>query len=89
MARLTKAQRAKIDILTPIVTKWNKVHNDNWGIEPLLFEGMDYDEVQIICKPSAKSAHGCLITDIAGIANAFGWCWAIYNEENKGVHFSL
>lgn len=87
----TAAQKAKIAALKPILDKWNEVHLDSWKIiiPPYASDGITiarekpYDGI-------SPNIHGCLVTDIAGICNAYGWCWAIYkDDENHGISVNI
>lgn len=85
---LSKVQKDKIRILKPIIDDWNRIHDGKWKVAPFYY-GTVNDTVEIFEEPGANHIHGMLVTDIAGVCNAYGWTWAIYFSDEKGVYFDV
>lgn len=87
----SNTQKRKIYALRPILDKWNKVQNDNWEIVPFLSEGYRCDTCVIRERPPKATSHihGLLMTDIAGICNAYEWTWAVYPSLEHGIVVDL
>jgi len=88
---ITSAQRIKTRALKPIIDSWNKVHEDCWKISR---PGYECDTIILHrAKPYQgfyDNIHGCLVTDIAGICNAYSWSWAVYNDKDyNGINVNI
>lgn len=89
--KMNKVQKDKVRILKPIVDAWNKCQLDCWQVVPTILEGHDFDGVKVkrAVINDDMSLHGILITNIAGIANAYNWTFGIYHDEEDGVYINL
>ena len=83
--KLSQTQKEKVRLLTPIV----RIHMEHWKVEPFISEAGTSNTVDVLLAPGADYMHGILVTDIAGICNAYGWTWAVYSDDEKGLHVSI
>lgn len=87
--KLSQAQKEKVRLLTPIVQKWNEIHEDHWKVAPFITESGRSNTVDVLSRPVAYNIHGILMTYIAGICNSYGWTWAVYFDDENGLHVSI
>lgn len=78
----------KVRILKPILDDWNDTINDCWKAYPSEHNKTICTIKRMVVRDD-KSLHGCLITDIAGICNAYDWTFGIYFSNEEGIHIQL
>lgn len=87
--RIKDDNTTKVRILKPILDHWNSVHEDNWTI--VTFSGGSCYVRRAVLKDGHLNddIHGCLLTDIAGICNAYNWTWAVYHDQENGMYIHV
>jgi len=76
----------KVRILKPILDDWNDTIEDTWTITK------DGDGGRVTIHRTDKQdrhLHGSLAMAIAGICEAYDWVWAIYHDEEMGLHVRI
>ena len=81
----------KVRILKPILDDWNDTINDNWIVEKMGDDGGHGVTIRrkVLGLRLHDNIHGSLAHDIACICEAYDWCWAIYYDDENGLHFSI
>lgn len=82
----------KIAILKPLLNDWNECIEDNWTIEKFNERSCTIRRASLEkggVPMAHPSFHGSLLTDIAGICNAYRWTFAIYHDEEIGLYINI
>ncbi len=79
--KMTKVQKTKKAILKPIVDNWNECCEKHLDIEAVMGWCFESDTIRI--NTDEDNFHGCILSEIAGICNAYHWSWAIYDNNGK------
>lgn len=85
----TAEQKAKMSALKPIVERWNKCQQQTWKLTPYMGYSFLSDTVRLTAPKDQNHAHGALVTEVAGVCNAYHWTWAIYIDENGLIEINI
>lgn len=81
----TKTSKFMLTVLAPVLDDWNRlITTDCWQIEAVEAGG-----VRITDANHRKDIHGIVLTKIAGLAEAYDWCWALYAREDEGIEIMI
>ena len=81
----TKNSKFMITVLAPVLDDWNRlITTDCWQIKEMETSG-----VRISDANNRRDIHGIILTKIAGIANAYDWCWSVYAREDEGIEIMI